>query len=226
MRSRDHSICLYRRSAGGNWWRVDATVTETGAVVIVSGDDNEWTASVAPEHATDLLLALRRHGDLAPSIGAPPAIEILHRLRDLFYRPPDAHAGAFEDIKAFLDANGVAWTGSFRASDLDEDDGSQPKRGLRSPPVDLADALGDLRCLLARPGNDYSWSSWPDGRAATAELDTLIAEATDNRVDMATILTILAPSGPAQEVSLASGWSAEFLDLAARIEQALEEGGP
>lgn len=83
----------------------------------------------------------------------------------------------------------------------------------------LRHALLDLRALLARPDNDYTWSSWEDAPAALAELDGYLAALDRGAVPDVRIL--LAPTGPAQEVSLGSGWGDDYLQVAARIETAL-----
>lgn len=212
-----HSICLYRRSSGRHWWWVDAHVTTAGAVVIISGDANEWTARIEPEHATTLLRALRRTGDLAASIGTTQPVEILHRLRNRFYRAPDAPRGAFEEIRTFLDDNRIPWQNFFWASDTDGE------QSAGSAPVQrrLSETLAELRGLLARPDNDFTWSGWEDRKAALAELDALIDQDEPALATASTIRLLLAPAGPVQEVALASGWSSQFLALAQDIERAL-----
>ncbi len=81
--------------------------------------------------------------------------------------------------------------------------------------------IEEARVLLARPGNKYSWSTFTDTEAALSEIDELTVKVRrDGEVPF--MLTVLfAPSGPIQEVSLASGWSDTFLGLASRFEAAM-----
>lgn len=86
----------------------------------------------------------------------------------------------------------------------------------------LIAVLREARGLVARPGNDFSWSSWDDARAAVEELEGLVRalEAGERpaRIDLD---VLFAPTGPLQEVSLSSGWGEEFLALAERFDAAL-----
>jgi hypothetical protein len=88
---------------------------------------------------------------------------------------------------------------------------------------ELASVLREARSLLARPGNDFAWSSWQDAGAALAEVDQLIAALEAGRLPSRLAVSVLfAPTGPIQEVSLSSGWADEFLALAARCDAAVE----
>jgi nucleotide-binding universal stress UspA family protein len=88
---------------------------------------------------------------------------------------------------------------------------------------ELADVLREARALLARPGNDFAWSSWADAAAALAEVDRLIAALEADRLPPRLAVSVLfAPTGPIQEVSLSSGWADEFLALAGRCDAAVE----
>ncbi len=81
--------------------------------------------------------------------------------------------------------------------------------------------LLELRALLARPGNDFSWSSWEDAADALACVDEQLAQLGAGVVPDLSLL--LVPTCPAQEVSLSSGWAKEYLAVAARIEDALKQ---
>lgn len=87
----------------------------------------------------------------------------------------------------------------------------------------LIEVLREARAHLARPGNDYSWSSWDGPDDALREIDALIAtverDGLPSRVDLD---VLFAPTGPIQEVSLNSNWEREFIDLAARFDAAME----
>jgi len=76
-----------------------------------------------------------------------------------------------------------------------------------------------MRRLVALPGNDFAWSAWRDQQAALADMDRYIADLTQGVVPH--LSWLFAPTGPLQEVSLRSGWGAEFLVLAARFDAAM-----
>jgi hypothetical protein len=87
----------------------------------------------------------------------------------------------------------------------------------------LADVLREARSLLARPGNDFAWSSWHDMADALREVDKLIRGLEDGApLSVFRGKVLFAPTGPIQEVSLSSGWGDEFLALADRWDAALE----
>ena len=77
--------------------------------------------------------------------------------------------------------------------------------------------LKETRILIAKAGNDFSWSSWKDQNQAITEIDSRIAELEHGTIPEMGVL--FAPTGPIQEVSLSSGWGDEFLELAARFDK-------
>jgi hypothetical protein len=82
----------------------------------------------------------------------------------------------------------------------------------------LLKALRETRALLARPENNFDWSSWRDGEAALREIDALIAAVSNGAVpEPKHVALLFAPTGPIQEVSLSSGWGEIFLELAERV---------
>lgn len=81
----------------------------------------------------------------------------------------------------------------------------------------LLAVLADVRAMLARPGNDYTWSSFIDAGAA---LDEAVAVVRAGGTPAACGV-LFAPTGPIQEVALSSGWGDEFLDLADRFDAAM-----
>ena len=95
-----------------------------------------------------------------------------------------------------------------------------------SPPgaADLVEALKEMRRLIMLPDNDFAWSSWVNAEAARRELDEQIEQIRAGilppRVELE---VIFAPTGPAQEVSLSSGWGDEFLKVAERFDRACEQ---
>lgn len=84
----------------------------------------------------------------------------------------------------------------------------------------LLAVLEEARAYLARPDNDFSWSSFRDTATALAELDGLTSAVQAGGAVPSTLTVLFAPTGPIQEVSLSSGWGDEFLALAARFDAA------
>lgn len=86
----------------------------------------------------------------------------------------------------------------------------------------LVAVLSDTRAMLARPDNDFSWSRWRDQVEATGEIDRILeAIAGCGTVKLLPIQMLFAPTGSLQEVSIESGWGDEFLQLAARFDEAI-----
>jgi len=86
----------------------------------------------------------------------------------------------------------------------------------------LVSVLREAREFLARPDNDYAWSSWNDAADALREIDGLISRIESGDMPKRLDLEVLfAPTGPIQEVSLSSGWGQEFLGLADRFDAAM-----
>ena len=88
--------------------------------------------------------------------------------------------------------------------------------------AEIVEVLVAVRELVARPENDFSWSSWGDQGPALAELDELIDLVRRERIPRRTLDVLFAPTGPIQEVSISSGWGAEFLAIAERYDRAIE----
>ncbi|GAA1420702.1 hypothetical protein ACFQZ4_48050 [Catellatospora coxensis] len=84
----------------------------------------------------------------------------------------------------------------------------------------LVIVLGEVRERLARPDNDFSWSSFMDADAALAEIDGLIVRVRAEGSVPFALSVLFAPTGPIQEVALSSGWGDEFLALADRFDDA------
>jgi hypothetical protein len=87
----------------------------------------------------------------------------------------------------------------------------------------LLDIFLRARDLVARPENDFSWSSWRDVEAALEEIDGILSrlQAGDlpERADMS---ILFAPTGPMQELALSSGWGNRFLGLASEFDAAVD----
>ena len=87
---------------------------------------------------------------------------------------------------------------------------------------ELAQVLQEARKCLARPANDFAWSSWENAEAALGEVDGLISRIESGSLPPISEVTVLfLPTGPIQEVSLSSGWGQEFLRLADRLDAAV-----
>jgi hypothetical protein len=88
---------------------------------------------------------------------------------------------------------------------------------------ELIAVLKDARALLAKPDNDYSWSSWESEKDALEEIDGLISGLRNGPIpDLDDVRVLFLPTGPIQEVSLSSGWGDEFLKLAERADAAIK----
>jgi hypothetical protein len=86
----------------------------------------------------------------------------------------------------------------------------------------LLSVLREARQRVDAAGDDaYDWSSWSGRTEALAELDGFIRSVEVGEVPRLDIAVVFAPTGPLQEVSMASGWSEEFLALAERVDKAL-----
>jgi hypothetical protein len=89
--------------------------------------------------------------------------------------------------------------------------------------AELVGVLREARVFLARPGNDFAWSSWHGAANALQEIDDLITRIESGALpDRAAIEVLFLPTGRMQEVSLSSGWGEEFCELSSRCDRALE----
>lgn len=87
----------------------------------------------------------------------------------------------------------------------------------------LLEVLRNARELLARPDNDFAWSSWHGAEDAMREIDGLIVRIEAGSLPERSDVTVLfLPTGPIQEVSVSSGWGREFLALADRLDAAVD----
>jgi len=87
----------------------------------------------------------------------------------------------------------------------------------------LINVLREARELLGRPGNDFSWSSWAGASAAIKEIDGLIASIEAGRLpDRIRIDMLCVVTGPICEVSVSSGWGEEYMELAERMDAAVD----
>ncbi len=87
----------------------------------------------------------------------------------------------------------------------------------------LLDIFHRTRDLVARPDNDFAWSSWRDAEHALEEIDGIISRLrTGEAPDTFALSILFAPTGPMQELSMSSGWGNRFLQLASEFDEALE----
>ena len=83
------------------------------------------------------------------------------------------------------------------------------------PRVLLVNVLRSAVELLSLPGNDFTFSWWPDRAAAVGEVEALLAVMEAGELpDRTDVSVLFAPTGPLQEVSLRSGWADTFLKVA------------
>ena len=87
----------------------------------------------------------------------------------------------------------------------------------------LLDIFQRARDLVARPENDFAWSSWRDAEHALEEIDGIISRLRNGDIpDQFAMSILFAPTGPMQELSLSSGWGNRFLQLASELDEATE----
>ena len=150
--------------------------------------------------------------------------------------PEGAEAPSAEDALAVLGAlpwhvYGGSWfghAGRRNEGPLPASPGVPPKPIAPAEPAPdearraLADVLRETRALLARPDNDFSWSSWRDTNSALADMDDILDRVASGAAIPSVLITVFfAPTGPIQETAVSSGWGDEFLDVAARCDAAL-----
>lgn len=88
----------------------------------------------------------------------------------------------------------------------------------------LVEVLREAQGFLARPDNDYAWSSWEDAPVALREIDTIVSRIESGDMPSRSDLELLfLPTDPIQEVSVSSGWGQEFVELANRFDAAIEQ---
>ena len=90
---------------------------------------------------------------------------------------------------------------------------------------DLAVLLTELRELVARTGNDFTYSWWDGSRDALAEVDSLIAAYQGTGEAPDGLGTLFLPTSGLQELAISSGWGPEFSALADRFDEATGETG-
>jgi hypothetical protein len=79
--------------------------------------------------------------------------------------------------------------------------------------------LAEARALVALADNDFSRSSWSSAEEALRELDGVVRRVEASELQSA-LGVLFAPTGPLQELAIASGWGEKFLALADRFDRA------
>lgn len=88
----------------------------------------------------------------------------------------------------------------------------------------LLDVFQRARELVARPDNDFAWSSWRDTEDALEEIDSVLSRLQRGEIPALLEMSVLfAPTGPMQELSLSSGWGNRFLGLAEEFDAAIRD---
>ena len=91
---------------------------------------------------------------------------------------------------------------------------------LQSPHLALLSILEAALELVLLPENDFSWSSWENADDAQAEIQALIATLrSGGSPEQRQVSILFAVTGPLQELSMSSGWSAPYLQLAQWFDQ-------
>ena len=84
--------------------------------------------------------------------------------------------------------------------------------------------LSRLRYLLSQPATDVCWSNYNSADEVIKELDILEKGiASRDYTTVRRLISLLAPTGQLQEISISSGWGDEFLDIAASLERELDK---
>lgn len=87
----------------------------------------------------------------------------------------------------------------------------------------LVGVFTEARALLAKPGNDFTWSTWDDASEALEELDAvLLAISRGGDLDPMRLASWFAPTSDLQEVSISSRWGEAFCELADRFSVSFE----
>ena len=84
---------------------------------------------------------------------------------------------------------------------------------------DLEPILRDLRELVARPDNDFTYSWWDDTAGVVREVDELTAAWRRTGEVPAGLPGLFLPTGGLQELAISSGWGEEFNQLTDRFER-------
>ena len=94
------------------------------------------------------------------------------------------------------------------------------KLNFNNPKSELIEILRSAIELLSLPENDFCWSFWEDKTKVIEEINKLIKLIEKDSIpERLEVNLLFAPTGPIQEVSMSSGWSAIFLKLAEKYDE-------
>jgi hypothetical protein len=84
----------------------------------------------------------------------------------------------------------------------------------------IADILKEIRDIVDSPDTDVTWSRYESVEEAIEELDLYITKM-DSQEESAikNIITLFAPTGALQEISINSGWGEEFIEISSRFDE-------
>jgi len=89
---------------------------------------------------------------------------------------------------------------------------------------DVITILEEIRHILRGPNTDVIWSRYNTVDEALADIDQHIARLTMGDISKIwDVMLLFGPTAAFQEISLGSGWSEEFLEIAARFDKAYEK---
>jgi hypothetical protein len=81
--------------------------------------------------------------------------------------------------------------------------------------------LDEVLTFLRRPSTDVAWSTYPSQERAVRHIKSLRRRvAWGDPFAITQLVFLFMPTGALQEISLSSGWSAEFLLLSSRFDAA------
>lgn len=115
-------------------------------------------------------------------------------------------------LPALLPGIALLVTASVLKSRLRSGKGGDPK-------AQLADILAAAHALVARPGNDFTWSPWKSASEILSEFDTMLSALGQGRLpDRLRLLSLFISNGPIQNLSVTNGWTRDFFALAQRLD--------
>lgn len=83
----------------------------------------------------------------------------------------------------------------------------------------LKELLLEVRSLVATPNTDVTWSRFKDVDEVLECLDLCIENLRlGNKSALGEIMFLFAPTGSLQEISIASGWGTEFIEISSRFD--------
>jgi hypothetical protein len=97
------------------------------------------------------------------------------------------------------------------------------KLSMQTGVSEMTAILDETLNWIARPDNEFLWSSWRNVDQALGEVEQYRTEIhKGDYTHIPELHLIFAPTGPLQELSIDSGWGEKFLALAERFDHALD----